>query len=218
MTPQTNVALANGLLAGIRQGKDPDAIAGLFSEDVSFEIPGDNGVLPWIGRKTGRGAVVGFIRGLREMTEPIKFDVQDIMASDTRAVIVGDLATRFKATGNMTETAFAIVLTISNGAISRFQMLEDSFTVSRDVRRFAEPQIKRLEGTCHERPLTGKGGAMAKVVSVNVGLPRDVPWRGKMVRTGIWKRPVDGVYSPVASIWLATDKRILPLTAVNSAR
>jgi ferredoxin-NADP reductase/MOSC domain-containing protein YiiM/ferredoxin len=33
---------------------------------------------------------------------------------------------------------------------------------------------------------------MAKVVSVNVGLPRDVPWRGKMVRTAIWKRPVDG--------------------------
>ena len=33
---------------------------------------------------------------------------------------------------------------------------------------------------------------MAKVVSVNVGLPRDVPWRGKMVRTAIWKHPVDG--------------------------
>lgn len=33
---------------------------------------------------------------------------------------------------------------------------------------------------------------MAKVVSVNVGLPRDVAWRGKVVRTAIWKRPVDG--------------------------
>src|SRR5882757_6618446 len=33
---------------------------------------------------------------------------------------------------------------------------------------------------------------MARVVSVNVGMPREVPWHGKMVRTAIWKRPVDG--------------------------
>jgi ferredoxin-NADP reductase/MOSC domain-containing protein YiiM len=30
----------------------------------------------------------------------------------------------------------------------------------------------------------------AKLVSLNVGLPRDVAWRGKTVRTGIWKNPV----------------------------
>ncbi|HVJ53492.1 MAG TPA: MOSC and FAD-binding oxidoreductase domain-containing protein [Aliidongia sp.] len=31
---------------------------------------------------------------------------------------------------------------------------------------------------------------MGVVVSVNVGLPRDVEWQGKIVRTGIWKEPV----------------------------
>jgi ferredoxin-NADP reductase/MOSC domain-containing protein YiiM len=30
------------------------------------------------------------------------------------------------------------------------------------------------------------------LVSVNVGLPKDVPWRGKTVHTGSWKYPVDG--------------------------
>jgi ferredoxin-NADP reductase/MOSC domain-containing protein YiiM/ferredoxin len=30
------------------------------------------------------------------------------------------------------------------------------------------------------------------VVSVNVGLPRDVAWQGRTVRTGIWKKPVTG--------------------------
>ena len=30
------------------------------------------------------------------------------------------------------------------------------------------------------------------VVSVNVGLPRDVAWQGRTVRTGIWKQPVTG--------------------------
>src|ERR1700733_8915745 len=30
------------------------------------------------------------------------------------------------------------------------------------------------------------------VVSVNVGLPQDVAWQGRTVRTGIWKKPVTG--------------------------
>jgi len=31
-----------------------------------------------------------------------------------------------------------------------------------------------------------------KLHSVNVGLPRDVTWNGKTVRTSVWKSPVDG--------------------------
>ena len=31
-----------------------------------------------------------------------------------------------------------------------------------------------------------------QLLSVNVGLPRDVTWHGKTVHTGIWKHPVDG--------------------------
>src|SRR5262245_1872085 len=33
---------------------------------------------------------------------------------------------------------------------------------------------------------------MARLVSVNVGLPRDIDWRGRTVHTGIWKNPVSG--------------------------
>ncbi|OPY96518.1 sulfurase [Bradyrhizobium sacchari] len=33
---------------------------------------------------------------------------------------------------------------------------------------------------------------MARLLSVNVGLPRDVAWQGRTVHTGIWKRPVSG--------------------------
>ena len=36
------------------------------------------------------------------------------------------------------------------------------------------------------------GISMAKLLSVNVGLPRDIEWRGRTVRTGIWKEPVQG--------------------------
>src|SRR5579862_8038628 len=33
---------------------------------------------------------------------------------------------------------------------------------------------------------------MAQLLSVNVGLPRNVSWRGESVFTGIWKEPVQG--------------------------
>lgn len=34
--------------------------------------------------------------------------------------------------------------------------------------------------------------SMPRLLSVNVGLPRDVMWNGKSVRTAVWKFPVDG--------------------------
>lgn len=33
---------------------------------------------------------------------------------------------------------------------------------------------------------------MATLLSVNVGLPKDIQWRGRTVHTGIWKEPVAG--------------------------
>ncbi|MEU7827041.1 hypothetical protein [Catellatospora sp. NPDC049111] len=33
---------------------------------------------------------------------------------------------------------------------------------------------------------------MATLLAVNVGLPKDVPWRGQQVHTGVWKEPATG--------------------------
>jgi ferredoxin-NADP reductase/MOSC domain-containing protein YiiM len=33
---------------------------------------------------------------------------------------------------------------------------------------------------------------VASLLSLNVGLPKDIGWQGRTVRTGIWKQPVDG--------------------------
>ena len=134
MSHQQNVAVARKVLEGIGSGQDPSEIAALFDADLLFEIQGDDGVLPWIGRRTGRQAVADFIRDIRALTEPVSFDVEDILASDSRAAIVGALQTRIKATGKITATQFAIILTITGGVVTRFQMLEDSFDVSRAAR------------------------------------------------------------------------------------
>ena len=134
MSQGVNLDLARRFLKSMAERAAPGDIAMLFSEDLRFEIPGDENVLPWIGRKTGRSAIVDFIMGLRTLTEPIKFEVSDVLASDTRAVILVDFATRIKATGQTIVSSAAIVLEISGGAITRFLMIEDSFEVSRRAR------------------------------------------------------------------------------------
>jgi ketosteroid isomerase-like protein len=134
MSDLNNVAIAQQLLAGIAEGKAPDALAVMFAKDLRFEIQGDEGVLPWIGHKTGRQAAADFFRDIRRLTEPVKFEVEDILASANRAAIVGHLATRIKSSAKIVTTQFAIVLTISGDKITRFQMLEDSFGLSRTVR------------------------------------------------------------------------------------
>jgi len=131
---QHNIAIAQKLLEGIGGGVDPAEIAELFAADLEFEIQGDDGVLPWIGRKTGRDAVTHFIRDIRVLTEPVSFNVEDILASDSRAAIIGALETRIKATGKVTATQFAIILTIAGDTVKRFQMLEDSFDVAKAAR------------------------------------------------------------------------------------
>jgi ketosteroid isomerase-like protein len=130
MTNDSHVAIAQTLLNGIANGEDAETIAQLFHPDLMFEIQGDDGVLPWVGRKTGRQAIIDFLGNIRAMTEPVAFEVHDILTSERRAAIVGDLKTRIKATGKVTAGEFAIILTISEGVVTRFQMLEDSFDVS----------------------------------------------------------------------------------------
>jgi hypothetical protein len=134
MSNDKNIAIAQQLLAGIAEGHPPDTLAAMFAEDLRFEIQGDEGVLPWIGRKAGRKAAADFFRDQRTLTQPVKFEVDDILGSATRAVIVGELTTLIKSSGKTVTTQFAIVLTISGDKIKRFQMLENSFGLSRGVR------------------------------------------------------------------------------------
>ena len=134
MTMQTNIQIAQTLLEGIGTGRDPAEVAAPFAENLSFEIQGDDGVLPWIGRKVGRQAMADFLRDLRSLTKPLAFDVEDILASENRAVIVGSLRSRINATDKVTASQFALVLTIDGGIVNRFQMLEDSFDLSKAAR------------------------------------------------------------------------------------
>ena len=134
MSQNDTLHLAREFLRRLGSGAAPAEIAKLFSEKMEWEIAGDTGVLPWIGQKSGRAAITDFVNDSRAMMERISFEVHDILADDDRAVILGSLTSKFKRTGKIVKTDFAIVLSVANGEIVRFQMLEDSFAVSQAAR------------------------------------------------------------------------------------
>jgi len=134
MSKNDTLHLAQEFLQRMGSGAEPAEIARLFSENTEWEIAGDTGVLPWIGQKSGRAAVIDFVNDSRAMIERVNFEVHEILASEQRAVILGSLASKLKRNGKTVKTDFAIILTVGNGEIIRFQMLENSFAVSQWAR------------------------------------------------------------------------------------
>ena len=46
--------------------------------------------------------------------------------------------------------------------------------------------------SAHAEPVEPAAQPVRTLVSVNVGMPKDVPWQGKTVFTGVFKDPVTG--------------------------
>lgn len=130
MNTEHNLRLAQQFLAKIGGGASPDEMAALCVPELDWNIPGDIGVLPWVGRQRGRGAIADFVRDTQTMIERISLDIQDVLASDARAMVLGHLQTRINATGKVIDSAFAIVLIFSGDKIASFLMLEDSHATS----------------------------------------------------------------------------------------
>lgn len=108
LSQQETANIAQQLLADMGSGAEPEDISTLFSTDVQFEIPGDIGALPRIGRGIGRVAISDFIRGTRQLLERVRFDVQGIVADRDRAVILGDFVSEghFKRKNNRITVCF----------------------------------------------------------------------------------------------------------------
>lgn len=134
MSSQKNLHLTQQFLEKMGSGASADEIAALCTPDLDWNIPGDTGVLPWIGQQTGRKAIADFVGDTQTMIERVSLDIKDILANDDRAIVLGHLQSRIKATGKLIDTTFAFVLTFSDTKIASFLMLEDSFAVSMAAR------------------------------------------------------------------------------------
>ncbi len=133
MSDEDTRASVRNLFTTIGRGTDPVDIALLFSEDVDWFIAGDTASVPWIGRKVGRQGVAEFYHQVRGLLISERVEITDILINGSRAVALGELASRVRSTGKLIETEFAFDLMVRDGLITRCHMLEDSFAVALSV-------------------------------------------------------------------------------------
>ena len=132
---EQNLALAQELLEKIGSRAPIEEFDDLVSDDLVFEIAGDAASMPWVGPPTiGRKAFTNFIQDQRKLVNADAFRVDDILHNDTRAVVLGELSSTVRRTTKVVRTYFALILTISDRRIIRFQMLEDSYATSQAAR------------------------------------------------------------------------------------
>lgn len=56
-----------------------------------------------------------FLNDTGSMIERLGLEVQDVLAGQDRAVIIGSLSSRVKQTGKVINTDFGIILTVTGG-------------------------------------------------------------------------------------------------------
>lgn len=108
-----------------------DAILDLFAGEVDWDIPGDVETVSWIGPRRDREGIAAFFRELAERIEPRGIKIRRILADEETAVVLGYLESLVRATGKLIRSPFAYDLTVREGKIVRYRMLEDSHAVAR---------------------------------------------------------------------------------------
>ncbi|HEU0197123.1 MAG TPA: hypothetical protein VFQ88_07945 [Nevskiaceae bacterium] len=82
----------------------------------------------------GRRVAADFVRASSQLIERLGPDIHEVLAGDARRVVLGALSSQIKRTARTIETPFPIVLTIAEGEITRFLLLEGSFAVAAAAR------------------------------------------------------------------------------------
>ncbi|SFQ56263.1 hypothetical protein SAMN05421810_109229 [Amycolatopsis arida] len=114
--------------------RDQAGLVALFADEVRWDIPGATDLVPWIGPRTTRAEVAEFFATFDDYIARDRFTVHRIVADGQDAVALGELRSRVRATGQLIESPFAIHLTVADGKITRYVLLEDSWRVAEAAR------------------------------------------------------------------------------------
>lgn len=107
-----------------------DELSNLFSDTIDWYIPGNIEKAPWLGKKNSRNEVREFYELLWKNTEPVSAQIDKIITDQDTAIITGEFSTKMLQTNKIVHSIFSIQITIENGLIVRYRLLEDSYAVS----------------------------------------------------------------------------------------
>lgn len=107
-----------------------DAALELMTEDVIWHIDGSTHVST-VGLLAGRAQVRTWLESFPQNFQPQTFTIEQLIASDNTVVVHGHFRHSVISTGNAFSGDFVILFTLRDGLIARYQIFEDSASLSR---------------------------------------------------------------------------------------
>jgi len=108
-------------------------LSALFAEQVDWEIPGDKGKAPWVGKRQNNTEVLAFYQLLWKNTEPISATVETLLVEGHQGVIIGEFTTSMLSTGKVVRSFFCIHIALENELITRYRLYENTLAVAESL-------------------------------------------------------------------------------------
>jgi ketosteroid isomerase-like protein len=112
--------------------QDAEGIGELFAEEIDWRVPGDPELTPWVGHRSRKNEVPGYFRDLWAALVPGRsvVAVEAVVVDGDEAVVFAVFDHVAAPTGRPFHTEVALRLTVTDGAITRMHLFEDTAAVA----------------------------------------------------------------------------------------
>ena len=106
--------------------RDLHALLTLFAEKVDWDVPGNEELAPWLGKRQSRNEIKEFHQLLWQSVEPVSAEIEHILADGNFGVATGQFSSLMLRSGQVYSSIFSAHFTLKDGKIVRYRFLEDS--------------------------------------------------------------------------------------------
>lgn len=106
--------------------RELQTILGFFAEEVDWDVPGNEELAPWLGKRKNRNDIKAFYQLLWQGAEPISAQVEHILTDGNFGVATGQFSSRMLRSGQVYSSIFSAHFTLKEGKIIHYRFLEDS--------------------------------------------------------------------------------------------
>lgn len=107
--------------------RDVDSVIQMISEDITWNLPGNKILAPWLGERKGKKQVQDFFSLLEKYTKPREFRLDKLLIEGKNAVAVGHLSSEMLVTNQVFDSFFMAYFTVENQKIINYLFVEDSW-------------------------------------------------------------------------------------------
>ncbi len=107
--------------------RELDQLLYLFSEQPDWDVPGNQELAPWLGKRRSRKEIRDFFVLLWQSIEPVSAKIDHVLAEGDFAVVTGEFSSVMLRTGEVYSSIFSAHFTVLDGKIIRYRLQEDSY-------------------------------------------------------------------------------------------